>query len=156
MRVWRTFKPLYICTTPWRLIGMYRRSSRRSRRISLVLPEAEAVAKSSTWCLKRRHYPLIKPEYKQGSCLVGFKPRLQRISLMCFSHSRGDYGRPCIARSTGITAPSGIGLRPLLFHQLRNARSGRRKNPCFGGGASPNALLTSDPWMIRFPTAAME
>jgi hypothetical protein len=98
--------------------------------------------------------PSMIPEYRHGSCVVGVRPSLRRIASACFSHGRGDSGLPCIADRTRITWLGGMGgLRLWFTHHLLNAQSGQMKKPCLGGGASANALHTSDPKIFKFSAA---
>ena len=121
---------------PWHLTGILILLSIRSSRTSAVLASGAAMAKSSTWRLRRTRLLLIISEYKHGSWMVGVIPSLHRITLACFSHRRGDSGCPCIAERIGITWPPGIGGCFLwLTHHSWKALSGCTKNPYCGGGA---------------------
>ncbi len=120
-----------------------------------VCASGAAMAKLSTWRRKSTRRSSNVPEYRQGSCTVGVRPISQRILSACFSHRRGDSGRPCMADRTGIIAPSGIGSRlRCLVHQLQKARSSRMKNGCLGRGALSKALDTSAPKINRFSANA--
>lgn len=139
--------PLNILTSPMRLSGKVIRLSILSKRIFAIRLEVVAISKSSTCRLKRTRSPSTIPEYNHGSWTVGLRPRSWIILSAYFSHSHGDLGCPCVATRTGMTSyPLGTGGRSLqLIHQWLKALSGRMKNPCFCGGASPKALETSAP-----------